>query len=264
MQDVIDISWWQLLAFSVVLLIPFSISHYYKLNLNKDACLSILRMSVQLALVGLYLEYLFFLNSIVVNIIWLAVMIVVGASAVLSKAKLPKRHLLPYVVASLSFGLFPVVAILCIAIIQPTPFYSAQYVIPLAGMLLGNSISGNIVALQNFFGALQDRWAEYEAAISLGASVSIATLPFVRVALQKSLAPILATMATTGLVSLPGMMTGQILGGANPLVAIKYQLLIMLAIFVMMTVSITINLNLIIRRNFTSSGKPLILPTSEQ
>ncbi|MCW8345028.1 ABC transporter permease [Vibrio sp. ZSDZ65] len=263
MQDVIDITWWQLLGFSTTLSIPFLISRYYKLDLNKDACISILRMTVQLALVGLYLEYLFYLDNVIVNVIWLTVMVVVGGSAILSKARLPKKSLLPYTVLSLLIGLLPIVTVLCVVIIQPVPAYSAQYVIPLAGMLLGNSLSGNIVALQNFYGALQDRWTEYEAAISLGAPVPLATLPFVRLALQKSLAPILATIATTGLVSLPGMMTGQILGGASPLVAIKYQLLIMLAIFVMMSVSITINLNLIVRRSFSPAGKPYALPQSD-
>ncbi|SNX49275.1 hypothetical protein VTH8203_02922 [Vibrio thalassae] len=123
-------------------------------------------------------------------------------------------------------------------------------------MLLGNSLSGNIVALQNFLGSLESRWSEYEASLALGAAIPLATLPFVRVALQRSLAPILATMATTGLVSLPGMMTGQILGGATPVIAIKYQLVIMIAIFVMMTISITISLNLVVRQSFNASGKP--------
>lgn len=87
-------------------------------------------------------------------------------------------------------------AVICILVVKPDPFYSAQYMIPLAGMLLGNSLGGNIVTLQNFFTALSQRKDEYEAAISLGASVQFATLPFLREAIQKSLAPTLASMAT--------------------------------------------------------------------
>ncbi|MCG9787475.1 ABC transporter permease [Vibrio mediterranei] len=258
MQQVVDISWWQILLFSLTLLIPFAINSYYKINIGRDAIVGLVRMTVQLALVGLYLEYLFYLNSLVINLIWLAVMIVVGSNAIVSKAKLPKYPLMGFVSIGLVVGLFPIVGLLCIAIIQPEPFYSAQYVIPLAGMLLGNSLSGNIVALQNFFGSLESRWGEYEASVALGAPIPVATLPFIKVALQKSLAPILATMATTGLVSLPGMMTGQILGGASPLIAIKYQLVIMIAIFVMMTISITISLNLVVRRSFNEAGMPKI------
>ncbi|MGR5350430.1 ABC transporter permease [Vibrio mediterranei] len=258
MQQAVDISWWQILLFASTLCIPFAINARYKLALGRDAVVGLIRMTLQLALVGLYLEYLFYLNSLVVNLLWLMVMILVGANAIVGKAKLPKRPLMGYVGLGLAIGLFPVIALLCLAIIQPNPFYSAQYVIPLSGMLLGNSLSGNIVALQNFFGSLESRWSEYEASISLGAPIPFATLPFVRVALQKSLAPILATMATTGLVSLPGMMTGQILGGTNPIIAIKYQLIIMIAIFVMMTISITLTLNLVVHRCFNHAGKPEI------
>ncbi|GAL20376.1 YbbM seven transmembrane helix protein [Vibrio maritimus] len=124
-------------------------------------------------------------------------------------------------------------------------------------------MGGNIVALQNFYSTLESRWSEYQAAISLGAPIPMATLPFIRLSLQKSLAPILATMATTGLVSLPGMMTGQILGGASPVVAIKYQLVIMMAIWVMMSISITVCLNLVVHRGFEPSGKPKIRPLDQ-
>ena len=96
------------------------------------------------------------------------------------------------------------------------------------------------------------------AFIGLGASPHYATLPFVRAAMQKAFAPIMASMATTGLVTLPGMMTGQILGGVNPMVAIKYQLLILIAIFVMLTISVTITLQLTIKNSITKEGKVLV------
>ncbi|USD61536.1 ABC transporter permease [Vibrio sp. SCSIO 43140] len=263
MQDVVDITWWQILLFATTLVIPFSINHYYKLGIGKDASVGLIRMTVQLALVGLYLEYLFYLNSLVVNLLWLAVMILVGANAIATKSKLPRKPIVGFVVVGLVIGLLPVLALLCLVTVQPDPFYSAQYAIPLSGMLLGNSLGGNIVALQNFYSTLESRWSEYQAAISLGAPIPMATLPFIRLSLQKSLAPILATMATTGLVSLPGMMTGQILGGASPVVAIKYQLVIMMAIWVMMSISITVCLNLVVHRGFEPSGKPKIRPLDQ-
>lgn len=260
MQQVIDISWWQIALFATTLLIPYAINHHYKIEIGKDATVGLIRMAIQLALVGLYLEYLFYLDSFVVNLVWLLVMIIVGANAIAAKTKLPKTPIVGFLVFALCIGLFPILALLCLVTVQPDPFYSAQYAIPLSGMLLGNSLGGNIVALQNFYSALESRWSEYQASIALGAPISIATLPFVRVSLQKSLAPILATMATTGLVSLPGMMTGQILGGASPVVAVKYQLVIMMAIWVMMSISIVVCLNLVVYRGFDASGKPKIRP----
>lgn len=77
------------------------------------------------------------------------------------------------------------------------------------------------------------------------------------------MAPTLASMATTGLVTLPGMMTGQILGGASPIVAIKYQLLIMIAIFVVLSISLSLTLSLTIRNCITKEGKILVVFTQQ-
>ncbi|KJY83164.1 ABC transporter permease [Vibrio galatheae] len=258
MEGVADISWPVLGLFFSLLVIPLWINHYYQLNLAKEALVSVVRMAIQLLLVGVYLEYLFQLNSLFFNLLWLALMTVIGASAIINKTQLPKKVLLLPVSIALAATLIPMLAIISLLIIQPQPLYSAQYLIPLAGMLLGNSMSGNIVALQSFFTALDERKSEYEAAISLGASPRYATLPFVQDAIRRSLAPTLATMTTSGLVTLPGMMTGQILAGASPIVAIKYQIMIMVAIFIMLTLSVTLALHLTLSKCINSEGKILV------
>lgn len=263
MQEALDIAWWQMLLFSTTLLVPYALNRFYQLELGKEISISVIRMVSQLLLVGLYLEFVFTLNSLLLNLLWVSVMVLIGASAILGKSKLPKAELLWPVTLGLISGLFPLILILCVAIVRPTPYYSAQYVIPLCGMLLGNSLAGNIVALQNLYTAFHERKAEYEGALSLGASSTYASAPFVKAAMQKALAPILASMSTTGLVTLPGMMTGQILGGASPINAIKYQLLILIAIFVMLTVSVTISLQLCLRRSITKEGRVRILPYND-
>ncbi|XAW88698.1 ABC transporter permease [Vibrio sp. CDRSL-10 TSBA] len=263
MSSVLDISWWQLGLFSCLLVIPLAVNHYHQLQIGKEIIISIARMAIQLLLVGIYLEYLFSLNSLWVNLLWLLIMISVGASSIVSKAKLPVKILIGPVMTGLVAGLFPLIFVLCLAIIQPSPWFSAQYMIPLSGMLLGNSLSGNIVALQNLFTAYKERRSEYEAALSLGASPFYASRSFVQNALRKASAPLLASMAATGLVTLPGMMTGQILGGASPLIAIKYQLLIMIAIFVMMNISLTLSVHLSLRAALSKEGKVKVRFTDE-
>ncbi|MCG6201822.1 ABC transporter permease [Psychromonas antarctica] len=250
----VDISWAQLALFSVVLIIPLLINRYYQLAMTKEILIAVSRMTVQLILVGLYLQYVFSINSLLLNVMWIIVMILIGSSAIVGKAQLPKRALFMPVTCGLTVGLLPLMLLLCYAIIRPDPVYSAQYVIPLAGMLLGNSLSCNIVALQNLFEAFALRKNEYEAAIALGADPQSAARPFVLAALKKAQAPILASMATTGLVTLPGMMTGQILAGADPILAIKYQLVIMIAIFVMTSVSLTITLQLSLQSALDKTG----------
>ncbi|EHK9001377.1 ABC transporter permease [Vibrio vulnificus] len=255
MDSVIDLTWGALLAFSSLLIIPLIISHFYQLAIAKEALLSVGRMALQLILVGFYLEYLFTLNDWRINVLWLLVMLSVGASSIVSKAHLPQTQLLLPTLFGLAGGMLPILSVLLVGIITPTPWYHTQYMIPLAGMLLGNSLSGNIVALQNLFDCYRNRKNEYEAAIALGASPRYASLLFVRQAMQKSFAPILASMAATGLVTLPGMMTGQILGGASPMVAIKYQLIIMIAIFVTLTLSVAITLELALHRCLDRNGQ---------
>ena len=132
MQDVIDISWWQLVLFSSLLILPITINHKLKLGLGKEASISIVRMAIQLFLVGLYLEYLFTLNSLWVNLLWLFAMIAVGASSIVEKSKLPRKLLLGPIAIGLAVTCVPIVLFICFFIIKPTPLFSAQYLIPIA------------------------------------------------------------------------------------------------------------------------------------
>ncbi|MDG3395766.1 ABC transporter permease, partial [Vibrio parahaemolyticus] len=79
MNSVVDISWAKLAAFSLILLVPLAINARYRLGIAKDASVSVVRMTLQLVLIGVYLEYLFQLNSLIINLLWLAIMLVVGA-----------------------------------------------------------------------------------------------------------------------------------------------------------------------------------------
>ncbi|ABZ77580.1 conserved hypothetical protein [Shewanella halifaxensis HAW-EB4] len=250
-----DIAWLQLGLFMLVLLVPMAIGRYFQLGLSRDMTWAVVRMTAQLVLVGLYLQYLFLLDNLWVNLAWLLVMLLVGSSAIISKAKLPRRLLYFPVFSGLALGLFPILWLMIVYLLSPQPLYTAQYLIPTAGMLLGNCLSGNIIALQRLFGAFNDRKHEYQGALALGASPSQASLPFVQSAMQQSFAPILASMATMGLVTLPGMMTGQILGGVDPLIAIKYQLVISVAIFVTLSVSVSTTLVLCIRSAISETGR---------
>ena len=254
MQANIDISWLQLGLFAVLLLMPLSVNAYLKLAINKSTIISLIRMFLQLLFLGLYLEYIFVLDNIWVNIAWVILMIIIGSYSIVTKSNLAHRPLFIINVLALTCALLPLLFITSFVIIKPTPLYSAQYIIPLAGMLLGNCLSSNIVALQTLFDGFTLRESEYEAAIALGATPYQAAFPFLQQAMKKAQAPILASMATMGIVTLPGMMTGQILGGVTPMIAIKYQLLILIAIFVMLSISLTMTLLLCLRYALSKNG----------
>ena len=115
-------------------------------------------------------------------------------------------------------------------ILQPTPWYHPQYLIPLLGMMLGNTMTGIAVAMDTLGRDAWSRQGEIEGRLMLGHTAAEAIADIRRGALRAGLIPIINAMTTAGVVSLPGMMTGQILGGSPPFEAAKYQLMILLLI----------------------------------
>jgi len=111
-------------------------------------------------------------------------------------------------------------------------------------MILGNCLQGNVIALERFYSALRKNENEYRTYLMLGATRWEAVRPYFREAVKAAINPTIAGMATMGLVSLPGMMTGQILGGSEPWLAVKYQIAIMICIFTSSTIASIINLKL--------------------
>lgn len=241
-METVDIPVLSLVLTFLLLIIPVVISLKYGLKLIKPLFISSARMIVQLALIGLFLKYLFVWNNPFVNTGWLTVMIVVAVfSAVKSSSIRISKVFLPAFV-SFSFATFFVVFFLNTFVIPLNNVFDARYLIVLGGMLLGNSLRGNIVGISTFYRQLRTDSSHYLYVLSLGASRSEALLPYFRESVQLALKPTLASMATMGIVTLPGMMTGVILGGADPEVAIKYQILIMIAIVVSTITSVVLTI----------------------
>lgn len=230
------ISYVSLALYLLLIAIPIVIMVVLRIRLIKNVLISIIRMVIQLMFVALYLEYIFKLNSPWVNLLWILVMMLVANQAILKQSGLKFRV---FFLSTMPAYLISIVFIFLtfFIVFDIGTLFSARYLIPLGGMILGNILRGNIISLDRFFHAVSKRQDEYIYYISMGASINEALKPFMSEAIKAAIAPYVATVATMGLVSLPGMMTGQILGGASPLVAIQYQIMIMVAIFVTSTVS---------------------------
>jgi len=119
---------------------------------------------------------------------------------------------------------------------------------------LGNSLRGNIIGVSSFYKSIKRNERRYLYRLSVGASLYEALKPYFRAGMITSLQPTIATMMTIGIVSLPGMMTGQMLGGASPMVAIKYQIAIMIAIFVSVSMSVALMILFTIKSSFNGYG----------
>ena len=211
-------------------------------------------MSIQLILIGVFLKYLFLWNSSFVNILWLTIMITVAVYSAIKGSTIKISRIFVATFVSFSIATFIVVFYLNSFVIPLTNVFDARYLIILGGMLLGNSLRGNIVGITTFYKNLKKDTKNYSYVLSLGASHYEALLPYLRDSVQLALKPTLASMATMGIVAFPGMMTGVILGGASPEVAIKYQIMIMIAIVVSTIISVVLTILMTIRVCFNRCG----------
>ncbi|NGP88831.1 ABC transporter permease [Fodinibius halophilus] len=231
-MEIIDLSWLQIGMGFIILLLPAYILWKYNTGLNKKLLTACLRMVLQLLFVGYYLEYLFEYDNPWVNSAWILIMVLVADFATIDRSDLKRKAstLIPIFGATL-LGIIVIDLFFLEVVIQLPKLLAAQYTIPITGMVLGNCLRSNVIGINAFYYKLADHRERYQFYLACGASRTEALQPFISEALQKSANPTLASMATIGLVSLPGMMTGQILSGSSPLIAIKYQIMIMVAIF---------------------------------
>ena len=243
-----------LIMFAVILVFPVLIFRHLGLRLTRDLLISMTRMAVQLALVAVYLGYIFRLDMPVVNLAWVLVMIVVATGSILRQSLLSWRKCIWTILpAHLLTSLLILSGFLLV--FDLATIISARYLVPLMGMVLGNILRSNVVALDRFFSELRAGVAVHIQYLTLGASGAEAVRPFLRNALRAAVGPQIGTVATMGIVSLPGMMTGQILGGSSPAVAIAYQIMIMIAIFTAATVSSFLAVHFATRAAFDPYGR---------
>lgn len=244
------------LVFGLLLIAPsILLIWWFKLGINKQLLVSVVRMLVQLSFVALYLKYIFLLDHILVNLAYILLMVLFAAhSGIRSSSLRLKKLLVPTFIAMLLPTLLTLLYFNW-AIVQLEHIFQADVLIPVAGLMLGNTLKSNIVALKTFFNSIRKEEKTYCFLLGNGASKQEAARPFMKEAIRMAMAPNLATMATVGLVSLPGVMTGQILGGSDPVLAVKYQIMVMVIIFFNSLLSNVLQLFFAVRQGFTKSDQ---------
>ncbi|MCS3923253.1 ABC transporter permease [Methanosalsum natronophilum] len=253
-MDTYEISSFSLFLCLLLLLIPLLISYYIKLKLISKTLVTVARMSIQLFLVGIFLTFLFDLNNSYVNFSWILIMLVVAGYTSIKDINLKVRDLILPVAAAFFLGNVLVLLYFNHFVIRLDNLFEARYLIPIAGMFLGNSLRGNVVGLSDFFRSLKHDEMSYTNRLSFGAKKYEALMPYIRNSLLSSLQPTLASMVTIGIVTLPGMMTGLLLAGESPLLAVTYQLAIMIGIYVSTMLTVSLTLLMTIRFGFDRYG----------
>ncbi len=221
-----------LLLAALLVVVNGALSIALQLGLERQLLIATVRMVVQLTLVGLVLTTLFALASPLWTGLAALAMVLFAGREIMARQERRLAGLWAY---GLGTGCMLVAASLVTLFalttqLSPEPWYNPRYALPLLGMILGNTMTGISLGLHTLTVGLVRERAAVEARLALGATRHEAVLLVTRAALRSALMPIVNSMAATGLVALPGMMTGQILAGVDPAEAVKYQLLIMFLI----------------------------------
>ena len=207
------------------------ISHLLQLGMGRTLLIASVRTIVQLLLIGLVLEWVFQFDRWYVVSLLLSLMTVIAGVTAVQRNDRRFRGIWFNTLVSIWTSSWLITAYALFVVVRGIEtWYQPQYVVPLMGMILGNAMTGSSVGLATLTESLATQRDQVEAALTRGATRWEAAQDPVRKAVRTGMIPIVNSMMVVGLVSLPGMMTGQLLSGMSPIEAVKYQIVIMFLI----------------------------------
>ncbi len=231
-MNFIPLDYFDILLASITIAVNAGLSIIMRLHLGQRLVIAAVRMVAQLTLVGLVLKALFSIASPMLTGFTLLVMILFAGREAVARQDRKFSGWWSYGLGTgsmMTAGLIVLVFGLTTQI-SPDPWYDPRYAIPMMGMILGNTMNGVSIGLDRMLSSVVTDKVAIEARLCLGESSTAAFRPVVRSALRAAFIPSINGMSAAGIVSLPGMMTGQILAGADPVEAVKYQIVIMFLI----------------------------------
>lgn len=206
-----------------------AVSIAFGLRLHRPLLVASLRMVLQLLLVGLVLRIVFRSDAPALTLAIACLMIAAAAREVATR---PTQRLAGWgnyriAGAVVALSSLATVVLALMTAIRPTPWHDPRYAIPLMGIVLGSVLNSASLALDAFIGGVVVSRNQIEARLALGASLRTALAPLMRDAVRKGLIPVINQMSAAGIITLPGIMTGQLLAGMDPLGAVEYQILLL-------------------------------------
>lgn len=259
MNGIIDLSFWQLASAYIFVVILLFIVKMKGIAREQEILISSVRMTLQLIIVGYVLSYLFEHENPLYTLLIIGVMEVFAILNIYKRIKAKMSVKLKKVIAlSMFAGTIISIFYFLFVVIQISPWYKTQYFVPLAGMIIGNSMTGISLGVDRLVDGMRSKKDMIETALMLGATPKMAAKTIVDHAFDSAIMPTINSMVGMGIVFLPGMMTGQILSGTSPLTAIEYQIAIMLGILgsVSLTVILFVQLGY---QSFFNKQKQLVL-----
>jgi len=255
----VDLGYGDLLLASLMVLISMGISWRMQLGLERDLIWGAVRSFVQLALVGFVLSWIFREGAWYWVLLALGIMLTVAVYTAKGRVPEPLQDKAWVFTLAIVSGSLVVLIYVVGAVLRLKTWYTPQYVLPLAGMIIGNSMTAATLAVSRFTSDLHTRRHEVETALVLGATSSQAIHNIRRDALRTAIIPSVNALLVVGVVSLPGMMTGQIIAGQPPTQAVHYQIMVMYMITAAATITAIIGVVTAANRSFTAAQQLQII-----
>lgn len=251
---VVNIGYVELVGASLLMLVAGIVSWRMGLGQSRRIAVSTVRAFLQLLAMGLLLGYLFKYQTW-----WLVCLVLLGmyiAATQIATGRTNKvvRGLWADVFLSITVSSMVIAFIVVEGIIHADPWYNAMQLVPISGMILGNTLAAAAVATDRLFASMDSRANEIYMMVALGATPREAAFPSIKAAVGAGMTPLLAQLSAAGIVQIPGMMSGQILAGADPVIAAKYQIVVLLMISAATTLSVVIICFLAYKKRFSTEG----------
>jgi putative ABC transport system permease protein len=253
----IHVSNQSLLLSMAPLFIVIIVTIQMELDLSSSILSGTFRTLIQLSILGVILHPIFLSNNFAMVLGYCLIMVIIAAHVSCSRTKYKFQGQFLGVFGSLMINVVTVGLFSFFFIIRPQPVWDPQYVIPIVGMILGNCVNGISLTMNHLSTSLVEQQHEIELYLSFGATYKEAVSRVLREAVQAGTLPLLNSMAVIGIVAIPGMMTGQILGGSSVGDAARYQILIMYLIAMTTFGVVLMEVWIVLRIGFDASAHRL-------
>ena len=247
MTTPIDLSLAQVAASLALVGVAIAISIWERVDLERDIAIAVVRSFVQLSAVGLVINFIFDQDQLVFVVALLAAMVFFGALTARHRARSVPGAFGPLLIALALAGTTTLVLVVALGVFEPEP----RFLVPVGGMVIGNAMTAAAVSLNRLGDEMRSAAPRIEATLALGATSTQAALPIVRRSLRSGMIPLVDSTKTTGLIFFPGTMVGMLLAGADPIDAVRLQLVLLWALLGSVAVAAVVATSLAYRRFFT-------------
>jgi putative ABC transport system permease protein len=247
MSSSIDVSLAEVAGALALVAVAIAVSMWRRTELERDIGVAVVRSFIQLVAIGYVIQLIFDEDSLALVAALIAVMVLFGAFTARSRAKAVPGAFVPLLIALGLAGTVTLGLVLALGVFEPEP----RYLVPVGGMVIGNSMTAAAVALNRLGDEMHDSARRIEATLALGATSREAAAPSLRRALRSGTIALIDSTKTTGLIFFPGTMVGMLLAGADPVDAVRLQLILLWVLLGSVAIAALVATTLAYRNFFT-------------